>query len=269
MTTTIEITRITILEIIRMRIFQFFAVAILITPIIALVFSNIFIFDIGKVRIDVFAAATRLLITSYILFVAVTLMGRDIGQKSCYQFLMPPVSRHAYLTGRFAGLTLCMLMLMVITMIAGELLIALTLSDTSEIYRHGITQGQGFTLAILSFVQHVSLLAMVMMICVWATGLAEMLVFSIAAIFLGWTLPPIIHALQNQEVMQHVPPLISSLTNSIGYIFPQLNGGDIAVALAHGVNISSTDILLHFTEHFSYALIMFVLALIIFSRRDL
>ena len=162
-----------------------------------------------------------------------------------------------------------MLMLMVVTMIAGELLIAVTLTEITDIYRHGISHGQGFTLALLSFFQHISLLAMVIMICVWATGMAEMLVFSIAAIFLSWTLPPIIYALQSQEVTQHVPPLISSLTNSIGYIFPQLNGGDIAVALAHGVNISNTDIFLHFTEHFSYALIMFVLALLIFSRRDL
>jgi len=269
MNCTLETTRITVHEIVRMRTFQILAATIILLPLVAIVFSNIFIFDIGKVRIDVLVAGSRLLATTYILFIAVTLMGRDIGQKTCYQFLMPPISRHAYLTGRFTGLLLCLLLLMILSMVSGELLISITFSETAEIYRRGLSHGTGLSMAFLIFFQHISLLAMVLMICSWATGLAEMLIFSLAGIFLSWILPPIIQALQTEEVIQHVPPIVAAFTNIIGSILPQLNGGDIALALAHGLSMNTSDIIWHLVEHSSYALIMFAMALIIFFRRDL
>jgi hypothetical protein len=52
-------------------------------------------------------------------------------------------------------------------------------------------------------------------------------------------------------------------------ILPQLNGGNIGLALAHGFPISFSDILWHLLEHTAYGVMMFGLALLVFSRRDL
>jgi ABC-type transport system involved in multi-copper enzyme maturation permease subunit len=269
MNSTLEIMRFTTLEIMRMRVFHLLIAGAILLPVAALVFSNLFMLDIAKVQADVLIAGARILASVYILFVVVTLLGRDIGQKVCHLFLAPPLSRFSYLTGRFLGLLIGLLLLMIVVMLTSESSLLLTLNPDGEIGRNALPWHTGFSLAGFTFYQHVSLLAAVFLICTWATGLAEMLLFSVAVLFITWIVPPIILALQSPEVVSQFPAAVAALVEAIGMILPQLNGGNIGLALAHGLPISFSDILWHLLEHTAYGVMMFGLALFIFSRRDL
>ncbi len=269
MNSTFEIMRFTTLEIVRMRVFHLLIAGAVLLPVTALVFSNLFLFDIAKVQADVLIAGARILASAYILFVAVTLLGRDIGQKVCHLFLAPPLSRPSYLTGRFLGLLTGLLLLMLVVMVTSEASLLLTLNPDGEIGHNALPWYTGFSLAGFTFYQHVSLLAAALLICTWATGLAEMLVFSVALLFTTWVVPPIILALQSPDITSQFPAAVAALIKIVGMILPQLNGGSIGLALAHALPVSYSDILWHLLEHTAYAFMMFGLALLVFSRRDL
>jgi len=269
MNSTLEIIRFTTLEIVRMRVFHVLIAGAFLLPITALVFSNLFLFEIAKVQADVLIAGARILATVYTLFVAVTLLGRDIGQKVCHLFLAPPLSRFSYLTGRFIGLLIGLFLLMLVVMITSEASLLLTLNPDGEYGRNALPWHTGLSLAGFTFYQHISLLAAVLLICTWATGLAEMLLFSVALLLITWIVPPIILALQAPDVTSQFPTAVAALIETVGMILPQLNGGNIGLALAHGFPISYSDIAWHLLEHTAYAFMMFGLALQVFSRRDL
>ena len=269
MNSTLEIMRFTALEVIRMRIFHVLIASAVLLPVTALVFANLFLFEIAKVQADVLISGARILASIYILFIAVTLLGRDIGQKVCHLFLAPPLSRFSYLTGRFLGLLAGLFFLMAIVMLTAEASLLLTLNPEGEIGRNALPWYTGLSLAGFTFYQHVSLLAAVVLVCTWATGLAEMLVFSVALLLLSWVVPPIILVLQSPDVTSQFPSVVATIIEGVGMILPQLNGGNIGLALAHGLPISSVDIVWHIVEHTAYAFLMFGLALLAFSRRDL
>jgi ABC-type transport system involved in multi-copper enzyme maturation permease subunit len=269
MNSTLEIMRFTTLEIVRMRVFHALIATAILLPVTALIFSNLFLFEIAKVQADVLISGARILASVYILFIAVTLLGRDIGQKVCHLFLAPPLSRFSYLTGRFLGLLVGLFLLMVVVMFTSEASLLLTLNPDGELGRNALPWHTGLSLAGFTFYQHVSLLAAVVLVCTWATGLAEMLVFSVAFLFISWVVPPIILVLQSPDVTSQFPSVVASLIEGVGLILPQLNGGNIGLALAHGLPIPLSDIAWHLVEHTAYAFMMFGLALLVFSRRDL
>jgi len=263
-----QTTRFTLLEIFNMRAFQLLVlIALVLLPLAATVFSNLFLLDIGKVRMDILIAGNRIIASLYILVIAVMLMANDISKGMIHLFLTPPSSRREYLIGRFFGLLTGLAIILLAASIGGEAVLGLTFSEKDPIYRHGLEQGDGVLLALFTFYQHISILAAALFICTWATSMAEMFVFSSCILMLAWTLPPVLNAMQTTEVLQRTPEWIASLLKSTSYFLPNLNGSEIGLALAHGLPLES--VWPHIAEHTGYALLMLGLALFSLSRRDL
>lgn len=264
-----EIVRFTFMEVVQMRVFQVMCAVALLLPVVAWVFSSLFMLDIAKVQIDVLAAGARALATAYVLFIAVTMFGRDIGEKFCHLLLTPPLTRYAYITGRFLGLFAGLMLLMLIVMVSGEVMVLAALHYQSPVYRVGLDWSTGIAVAAAVFYEHVSLLAAATLICTYATGFAEMLVFTAAFALFAWILPPVLQALQSQEVLRHVPPAVASLAHAVSALFPPLNGGDIALAIAHGATLPAHGIIWYVIGHTGYAILMLGAAWLVFARRDL
>lgn len=263
-----QTTRFTLLEIFNMRAFQLLILASLILlPLAATVFSNLFLLDIGKVRMDVLIAGNRIIATLYILVIAVMLMANDISKGMIHIFLTPPSGRKEYMIGRFIGLFTGLATILITSAIGDEAVLWLTFSEQPAVYQHGLEIGDGFLLALFTFYQHISVLAAILFICTWATSLAEMFVFSSGILMLAWTLPPVLNAMKTSEVLQRTPEWIALFLKNISYLLPNLNGAEIGLALANGLPIIS--IWPHFLEHTCYALLMLGLALFSLSRRDL
>ncbi|RME06271.1 MAG: hypothetical protein D6816_07940 [Bacteroidetes bacterium] len=265
----LELARFTFREVLLERAFMVLLGLILLTPLAAAIFSNLFLFEIGKVRVDFLLAVYRLIASAFLIFIAIPLLGRDIGDRQCHLFLFSPVQRHEYLFGRFFGLLAALGVLALVATLSAEALIGVTLWMEPEPYRHGLNWHAGFSIAGLTFYQHISLLAAMILICSFATGLPEMLVMACGFIGLTWSLPPVLQAMQTAEVMQHTPAFVAMLIKGAGALLPTVNAGQLGLAIAHGLDVPTAGILANLAEHGAYAIIMLALAWRIFDRRDL
>lgn len=265
-----NITGFTVREILGFRVTRtLFAITALL-PIMAWVFSQLFMLEIAKVQLDVMVGGAYLLGIIFLLSTVVTLLGKDIGEHVCFFFLSPPVERHSYILGRFLGSLAVLTLLYLLLLIGTEVLIGLSLHYDRLPYRHGIDAMTGVMITWIAWYQTISLMGAVFLICAWATGVAEMLVFSSSAAFIYWVFPPILAALKaKNDIEQLVSENLKVSLEGLSWFLPDMTGGAIILAFEHGVPISNTVIAIHAAGHFGYAAIMIGLAVIVFSKRNL
>jgi len=265
-----ELARFTWLEILRMRVFHLLiAFLVLIMPIATLTISGLFFFDVSKVQIDVLSAGMHAAAMVYILFIATTLMGRDISSGACYFLLAPPLTRSQYIAGRFLGLLTGLIILIAVASLVAEALTALSMYTRFPIYRHGLEWFTGLYLGGGVLIQYISLLAVAVFICAWATAIAEMLTFVIAFMFLAWTFPTILTVLQSPEILQQVPPFVATLIHATSWLFPELNGAMVGLKLAHGLGFDTAELFAFIIQHVGYTMLMLGGAAWLFSKRSL
>lgn len=265
----LEMARFTLFEVVLQRAYMVLAALTILTPLASFIFANLFLMEIGKVRLDFLLAADRLIASAFLVFIAVPLFARDIGNRHCHLFLFTPVQRHEYLIGRYLGLLGALLILALLAAIAAEAIVGLTIWLEPEPYRHGIAWHSGLSVAALTFYQHISLLAGILLICSFATALPEMLVLGCGFLGITWALPPVLEAMQTAEVMQHTPFIVAKLVQGVSLAVPTVNAGQLGLAIAHGLIVPTSAIVANLGEHLGYALIMLALALHLFKRRDL
>lgn len=264
-----ELGYFTALEVLQSRIYKILLLVCTLVPLTGIIFSNLFLVDLGKVYMDVMTGGAHLLALIFVLFLAAPLLARDIDQRICYILLIPPIQRWQYLCGRFAGLTIAFIVLMMVLTLCGLIGTWLFIDSNYAMHQSDITALSVPLLVFFIFFQHISLIGLLFFFFSWATGTAEIMVFTIAAAIFAWIFPPILQALQDPEVARQIPEWLQALLQAFYQMLPHLNGGDIALALAHGERIEMLATLAYCTEHLSYAIIALLLAIIAFRHRDL
>lgn len=263
------IGKLTCLELLQNRAMRSLMAFLLLFPFASFIFTNLFLMDIGKVFVDAMAGLSHLVGIVYILFFAAPLLARDIEARVCYFLLTPPVSRNQYLLGRFAGISTIFILLLVVLSITGTLCAWLVLEGNFAVYHSGLTLSRIAVLAFFQFFHYISLLGIALFIFSWASGMAEIMLFTSLVTLLCWVFPPIIQAMQNPEVVKDIPLWITQLLDAVYGLLPHLNGSEIALALAHGVSIGAVPTTYYALEHISYAVIAVILSMWLFSKRDL
>ncbi|MDQ6978826.1 MAG: hypothetical protein Q9M09_01465 [Mariprofundaceae bacterium] len=266
----LTIAAFTVRELLGFRVTRtLFAITALL-PLLAWAFSQLFMLEIAKVQLDVMVGGAYLLGVVFLLSTVVTLLGKDIGEQVCYFFLPPPIERYSYVLGRFLGSVVVLTLLYTLLLVGVELLIWISLQYDTSIHRHGINWIAGIMIGWTAWYQTISLMGAVFLICAWATGVAEMLVFSSSAAFIYWVFPPILAGMKGRS---DADPLVSeSLKQSLdglSWFFPDMTGGSIVLAFEHGISISNIVIMQHALGHLGYTALMLGLAIIIFSKRSL
>ncbi len=256
-------------ELMGMLVVRITLTAAALLPLAAWIFSEFFLMELTKVQLDVMTAGSYLLGMVLILIAVVPMLGADIGGRLCYFYLVPPVSRNEYVLGRFLGAALLLLLLFAVLLAGSETLITVALEYAPADRRHGIDWETGLLIAGTACYQSMTLLAAVFFIAAWATGFAELLLFSIAACALFWIMPPVLEAMKNPFLMEGVPAWIVALVHGIAWLLPEMNAGQFILAELHGQATDYTMLLLHFLGHLGYVLIMLMACLLIFARRDL
>ncbi len=265
----LSIIQLTFLEVIQSRIFQVLAAATLLAPLFGFVLSSLFLVDIGKVYLDGVLGVMHVLSMGFVLFISAGILARDLEQKVCYLLVLEPSSRIIYMLGRFCGLTLVFFGFIGLVVLSGSIFAHFYIAIKSEFYQSNYAWQHLAALIFLHGFQYWALLGLVFFIFSWATGMVEIVVFASAGLLLSWIFPPILRAMQSQEVAEQVPLKIQSILN-FGYnLLPHLTGGEIALALVHGKSIGAIEILWYIVEHTAYAGLLLSIAIIMFSRRDL
>ncbi|MDQ6975850.1 MAG: hypothetical protein Q9M22_04695 [Mariprofundaceae bacterium] len=239
-------------------------------PVFAFLFSKLFMLEVSKVQIDVMAAGAYLMGIVFILSTVVTLLGNDLGSKVCYFFLTPPIRRQDYLLGRFFGLVVVVTLLYIVLLIGVEGLVWYSLEYEDPFYRHGISWITGVMVAWTAWYQTLSLLSVIFMICTWASGVAEMLVFSSSAAFIYWVFPAILSAIQaKNDIDSIVSDKLANIIEMLAWLLPDMTGGSLVLAFEHGIAVDYQVVFMHAAGHLGYTIIMMLLAFLIFMRRDL
>jgi|UPI000377DA83 hypothetical protein len=267
MKASLIIARFTIEEMLGLRVSRILFVLAILLPVAAWVFSRFFLLELLKVQLDVMSAGAYLLGIVFILSCVVNLLGRDIGDKVCHFYLSPPITRHAYFLGRFFGVVAVLLSLYLVILLGSGSLLWLNGDLAATTY--GVTGKTVFILAWVAWYQSVSLLGVVFFIASWATGMAEILLFSTAAAGVMWLFPPILEVLNSPVMAQEVPTTIATILNTIAWLLPDMTGGKIILAASHGQLLDGLAMLMHALGHLGYALAMLALGLLFFLRRDL
>lgn len=265
----LAISHLTCLELLQSRAMRSLIATLLLLPFASFIFTNLFLMDIGKVYVDTMAGLSHLVAIIYILFFAAPLLARDIEAHVCYFLLTPPVSRPQYLLGRFFGITLIFILLLILLSIVGTFGVWLVLDNNYLVHQSGLTLPRIAVLAFFQFFHYISLLGVTVFIFSWATGMAEIMLFTSMVTFLCWVFPPIIQALQNPDVAKDMPAWVTRLLESTYSLLPHLNGSEIASSLAHAISIGIAPAAYYTLEHLSYAAITVILGIWLFNRRDL
>jgi len=265
-----NIASFTVKELLGFRVTRTLFALTTLLPLIAWFFSGLFMLETTKVQLDVIVGGAYLLGIIFLLSTVVTLLGNDIGERVCFFFLPPPVQRHSYLLGRFLGSIIVLTILYLILFIGVEVLIWMSIQSEPENHRHGITWITGLVIAWTAWYQTISLMGVVFLVCSWASGVAEMLVFSSSAAFIYWVFPPILSAVKAKNDVDHI--VSDGLRQSIeglAWLLPDMTGGSIVLAFEHGIPVSSIMMAQHAAGHLGYAAMMIGLALFVFSKRNL
>ncbi len=265
----IELVRLTWLEIWQSRSYRIMLVLALLAPALGIVLGSLFMVDIGKVYVDAIAASSQVLAMVYFIFLVVTMMSRDIFDRICYMLLTPPVTRMDYYIGRFVGFQMGFVALLLLLLLSSAIVGLLYIGEKPAFYQSGFSPWLLAWMVFFHFVQYISILGVIFFIVSWSSGNVETMLFSIAVLLFAWVFPPVLKAMQNPDVASDTPGGVVLLLQWVYEVLPHLQGAEISLSLAHGVAISLADTLLYVAEHVLYALVCFILGLLIFQRRDL
>ncbi|MDQ7001069.1 MAG: hypothetical protein Q9N02_00075 [Ghiorsea sp.] len=263
----INIGRFTFLDIIQGRVYQILLLATVFAPLFGALLSSLFMVDIGKVYMDGVMGVFHFVSIVFTLFIAGSLLARDIEQKVCYMFVVPPLSRASFLGGRFLGFIFAYIMMVMLIMVESTLIGYVVFSQTAAFYMAGYSWFNMSLLIALHACPYIAILGFVFFIVSWATGLAEIIFFSSMGLLLSWVLPSILLVIHNDTDSQ---TFLFTILSLIYGVLPHLNGAMISAALTHGnISLSFADICAYVIEHIAYAGVFFGLAIWFFNRRDL
>ncbi len=265
----IKLAHLTLFELWQNRTFKTLLTVALLTPLLAVGLSSLFLYDIGKVYVDVVAAMAQLLAVVFFIFLVVTLLSRDIFDRIVYVFLTPPMSRRDYYIGRFLGIVAVFVLLLLVLLLSSVLGAWLYLDGLSDMYQSGYKWNYLGQLVFFNFFQYISILGFIFFVVSWSSGNAETMLFTLAMLIFSWIFPPVLAALQSPDVMKDTPEFVVYFLQWIYDVIPHLRGADITLSIAHGGSIGYQDTFLYVAEHILYSVIFFALGLAVFKRRDL
>jgi len=234
----------------------------------AMTISNLFLLETVKVELDFLWLGMSLLATVFMLVIATGLLAQDFTQGIAYLFL-PHMSRQTYLLARVSGIVAGLLLLLALMAAVATATVTWGLHHTTAAQTHGIIWWSPVMLTGMALLQSLTVLSIVIFTCSWASGLVEMILFSTVFTGLAYLLPSVMQAMTSAEVMAQVPGWTAMLIHAVDYLFPDMTGAQMALAVVHGLPVSSAELAWFVISQAGYIMILSAAGFLIFARRDL
>ena len=258
----------TLREILASRAYRALMASTVIIAIGAMAISNLFLLETVKVELDFLWLGMSLLATVFMLVVATGLLAQDFTQGVVYLFL-PHMSRQTYLLARISGIVAGLLLLLTLMALVATATVTWGLHHTPAAQAHGIVWWSPVMLIGMALLQSLTVLSIVIFTCSWASGLVEMILFSTVFTGLAYLLPSVIQAMTSAEVMAQVPAWTAMLIHAVDYLFPDMTGAQMALAVVHGLPVPSSELAWFVISQTGYIMILSAAGFLIFARRDL
>ncbi|MDX8402214.1 MAG: hypothetical protein R8K47_06240 [Mariprofundaceae bacterium] len=265
---TIRLARFTFREIVRTPAFLALLGLEAALVLAGLVTAQLFPLETGKVLVDFLWLAMGVGVFALALFVALSVLSRDIAQGGIHLFL-PLLARRQYLLGRALGLMAGLAAFVAIDALLSMGAILAHISLTPPVYHAGLDWSTAWTLAGLALIQGALFLCICLFVASWASGAAEMLLFASALMMLSLLMPSIMDALNMPEVVKATPEAVRALIEAVGWLFPRQSPGLMALAAAHGASLGGEVWVAALAAFTGYGLLLTGAALALFQRRSL
>lgn len=203
---------------------------------------------------DVGLAAIRLFSVAIAIFVGINLIYKEVDRRTVYTILSKPLSRAAFLVGKYVGLTLTIWMQMAIM---GAAFAGVSLASGAPLaWQHGAF-----------FLLTAAELALVVAI---ATFFSSFTTPMLASFFTTgvWVVGQLTRNLRDIGARSE-SRAIEVATAALHRLLPDLEGLNLASEAAHLLPITASDVFFPLTYAFSYVTVVLLGATFLFERRDL
>ncbi|PID75392.1 MAG: hypothetical protein CSB23_04060 [Deltaproteobacteria bacterium] len=220
----------------------------------SLVLGNLTIGDEIKIIKDFGLAAISLFGVLIAIFVGINLVYKEMEKRTIYVILSNPISRSQFIIGKYLGLSLTLLV-EVLVMTAGLLALCYMKEPTIPWELFVAIVAIWFELQLMLAV------ALLFSACVspFLSGLCTLVVFVIGHLTVDF----------RQLVANTENPLLKKAADVFYYSFPNLESLNYKARVVHGIDIPWVEFSLSLLYATSYTILVIVLTLSIFNRRDI
>jgi len=269
MRTILTISLLTLREGLRYRLIYGVLVFTLLFMGISVLISGMFMRDILKIILDLCLSAVSAGGLLVPFFLAITMLSKDIEQKTIYTVLAKPISRTNYILGRYFGLTLLTATVMGILTVASLFTVWAAMAIFNSAFFTSLSLPSILLSSVLAFFGVLVLNSTVVLWCCITTSSLLATLLTIATYMVGQTVEDMVRFIAAKIPGVEITPLVQKVVNITLYVFPNLAAFDVKQLAAHGLAIPLQETVLLVVYALSYITIMLATASLIFQRRDL
>lgn len=223
--------------------------------------------DVGKVATDFTVSSATFAALLVVLFVGVSSIAHDMERKTLYLALSRAVPRARYLLGRFSGLVLLQVAVVLLLMCAS----LLTLFLVRQLY------GSFFGTVSFGLVCLAHLFVLFQMVLLTALSVLFSLVASSSFVTfllttLSWLIGSCTQAakqLVENAATEQTTPTIKLLVQTAYYLFPNFSLFDLKATAAYGLAFSTTRLSFAVVYGVGYSIAALSLATLLFNKKEL
>ena len=263
------IMKITFKEGIRSRILYGITVLAILLFASNVVITNLFSLEVGKVMIDLAFAALSLAGLSIIFFLGIGLLSQDIHNKTVYMIIGRPVTRSQYVLGKFGGMALLLLGVM---LILGVLALVSFAVGCSLLQGSGVPRNFSWMTLFLTlgfrFLSLLVILSFAFFFTIVSSSMYLAMLFSVCIYFIGNSIETIVRVLLKGQFVV-VSSSYVSLMKGISWLFPNLSAFDLKANLAYGLPCDVNYMVWTGLYGCAYIFLMILLTLMVFKKKDI
>ena len=200
------------------------------------------------------------------LFLAMGLLATDLEQRQVYTVCSLPISRSAYLLGKFLGLAIIIFLAIAILGLfsAGALFVLERIYPAERAFSWGVFfTGLWFQYWVFLIVGAITLLFSTV-----ATSTFLPLALSVGIYFGGYSTEAVRYFLQTGGGQERLGPVVRAFGQAVYWILPNFSAFDLKAQIVYSVAMNAKGLLLTQLYGLAYLGVLLLLATMAFSRRE-
>lgn len=267
MTAVWSVALITFKEGIKNRvIFGIFIIALLLFAATTVVIT-LFMRDIVKVAVDLSLSTVSFAGLLTLLFIGVNLFGKDLDKRTIYMVISRPISRSEYLLGKFLGIVL--LALTVVVFLGLMSAVPVILSKRFYYYSEARFDWMIYFIAVIYiFIKLAVVSAVITLFASFTSNSFIALVLSLVTYIIGQSTEGVKLLMASKVEKIDVSPALSYMAEIAYYVFPNISAFDLKTQAAHGLSIGPSYIIWTSLYAVFYIVIALSIGVLAFRRRE-
>lgn len=262
----IEILKITFKGILRDRVFQgvmALAVLFLFIPSAA----SLSMRQVTELSITLSLSLISFILLLLSVFLGSTSIWKDIERRYTFSVLSLPISRSAYIVGRFCGIALFLLL----TAVCLGIVACLVIKIASGIYPPGRPIVWSIIVASIIFdaLKYILLVAITILLSTVSTSFFLPVFGTISAYLAGTITQQVYDYINSPSAAKAISPLVIKGTKLVYYLLPNLSGFDLKVNAIYAIPLKLNGLLLTSVYFVVYTVILLAVGILLIERREM